>query len=111
MRITLACLCLCLMVGCSSNKGPAQDDPKPAAPAPAAPAPAAPAAAAATGDMQACNADADCEVVEVGCCDHCNGGKVISVAKPNVAAATAKYKATNCSGACTERACLGNEAV
>lgn len=61
--------------------------------------------------MQACTADADCAVVEIGCCDHCNGGKVISVAKAHAAAATAKYKETNCSGTCTERGCLPAVAV
>jgi hypothetical protein len=32
-------------------------------------------------DWQACGADSDCVVVELGCCDHCNGGRVTAVNK------------------------------
>jgi hypothetical protein len=29
-------------------------------------------------DWQSCETDADCAVVELGCCDHCNGGSVMA---------------------------------
>ena len=31
-----------------------------------------------TEDWQDCEIDEDCVVVELGCCDHCNGGRVIA---------------------------------
>jgi len=30
-------------------------------------------------DWQSCEADSECVVVELGCCDHCNGGRVMAV--------------------------------
>ncbi len=33
----------------------------------------------ASPDWQACSGDSDCVVVELGCCDHCNGGRVMAV--------------------------------
>ena len=30
-------------------------------------------------DWQSCGSDSDCVVVELGCCDHCNGGRVMAV--------------------------------
>ena len=32
-------------------------------------------------DWQACEADEDCTVVELGCCDHCNGGRTTATHK------------------------------
>ncbi len=29
-------------------------------------------------DWQDCETDADCTVVELGCCDHCNGGRTVA---------------------------------
>src|SRR5262245_43603877 len=51
----------------------------------------------------ACSVDADCVVVEIGCCNHCNGGRVIAVNKSASSAAVTKYKPKACSGECTER--------
>jgi len=31
-----------------------------------------------TEDWQTCENDDDCVVVEIGCCDHCNGGDVVA---------------------------------
>lgn len=71
----------------------------PASETPATPAPAA-------GDeLFACASDDECVVVEMGCCDHCNGGWRLSVNKAHVDAATAKHHDKDCSGACTERGC------
>ena len=39
----------------------------------------------------ACQADADCKLVEMGCCDHCNGGWVISVHRDHASAASAAH--------------------
>lgn len=55
--------------------------------------------------MFACTAAADCVVVEMGCCDHCNGGWQLTVSTAHVDAANAKYHAQDCSGACTKRGC------
>jgi len=41
----------------------------------------------------ACRADADCRALELGCCDHCNGGWVMAVNQPHVARALAAYHA------------------
>lgn len=85
-----------------------------AAPTPAATTPPAPdaKAPAPTDDaaLVACTVDADCEVVEMGCCDACNGGFYMSIAKTHHAAAIARWHETDCSGACTERACEWHEA-
>lgn len=42
----------------------------------------------------ACRGDADCEALELGCCDHCNGGWVMAVNRAHVAPALAAYHAT-----------------
>ena len=58
-------------------------------------------------NLTACHLDEDCVLIEVGCCDHCNGGKLMSVnvkAKPE---ALAKYKAKDCKGKkCTLMGCM-----
>ena len=57
-------------------------------------------------ERQACAADTDCAVVELGCCDHCNGGKVAGVHKDFAADVHTSY-AGDCSGtACTLMACM-----
>jgi hypothetical protein len=58
-----------------------------------------------------CAADTDCAVVEVGCCDHCNGGRVVSVATRLAKAARTRYRPRRCPDPCTERGCLGAEPV
>lgn len=55
-------------------------------------------------EWQACSAADECELVVTTCCDQCNGGTVVSVAKSHVADARAKRPPTGC-GACTKRGC------
>jgi hypothetical protein len=53
-----------------------------------------------------CRAADDCEVIETGCCDHCNGGAVISVNDAYARLAREHVVQTDCEGIeCTERAC------
>lgn len=59
----------------------------------------------------ACEADADCAAVEVGCCDHCNGGRVVSVVTKQSKAARTRYRPRRCPEACTERGCAAAEPV
>lgn len=59
--------------------------------------------------MFSCSAAADCQVVEMGCCDHCNGGWQLTVNKQQIDAAKAKYHEPNCGGPCTERGCNWHE--
>lgn len=57
-------------------------------------------------ERQACSADADCAVVELGCCDHCNGGQVAGVHRDFAGEVHASY-AGDCGGtACTLMACV-----
>lgn len=55
-------------------------------------------------EWRTCTAPEDCQVVVTTCCDQCNGGKAVSVAKSHLAEARAKFKPTSC-GACTLRGC------
>jgi hypothetical protein len=58
-------------------------------------------------ERQACTADADCEAVEVACCDHCNGGTVVGIHRDHVADVRQTYvPGDKCDGvACTKMAC------
>lgn len=57
-------------------------------------------------EWSACTANDDCTAIELGCCDHCNGGKLMSVHKQYADAASAKHKQSPCINvACTEMAC------
>lgn len=53
-----------------------------------------------------CSADEDCTMVELGCCDYCNGGRAEAVNKTNVDLVEERYGAT-CSETytCTLMAC------
>jgi hypothetical protein len=55
-------------------------------------------------DWRKCGAAEDCELVVTTCCDQCNDGKAVSVARVHVADVRAKYVPQGC-GACTERGC------
>ncbi len=59
-----------------------------------------------------CSADADCATVEIGCCDHCNGGALAAVRAERVAEVRAAQTAS-CGEtvACTERACANGTAL
>lgn len=62
----------------------------------------------------ACTADTDCEAVQVGCCDHCNGGKIVALNTTHKAAALADPRVKeNCNSApaCTEMACAPHVAA
>lgn len=105
-----------------------QPEPEPAAPPPAPeppPPPPAPPEPPVISSEQAfegltptppanwltCTADADCAAVEVGCCDHCNGGRVVSVVTKQAKAARTRYRPRRCPEACTELGCAAAEAV
>jgi hypothetical protein len=54
----------------------------------------------------ACVADSDCTLLEIGCCDHCNGGAMLSVARDHVDTARARWGAKECATAtCNEAPC------
>ncbi len=88
-------------------------------PAECAAASSAPASGSAYADLEApdpawltCETDADCAVVEIGCCDHCNGGRVIPVNTQSAGEAETRYHA-ECPDdqRCTLRGCFGPEAA
>lgn len=60
-------------------------------------------------EWQTCVGTDDCQVVVSTCCDECNGGKAVSVAKAHVADVRAKYTRPGC-GMCTKRGCLNRAA-
>lgn len=90
--------------------GGAQPTPTEPAPpsAPVATAPPAPSStptatptASASGADDACDVDTDCEHVELGCCDHCNGGKLGAFNKAHAS----KHRPTCEPTRCTRRGC------
>lgn len=96
---------LAIIPGCPKQDQAGQPSPNPptATPPPSTPpgGPAAPAAA-----WEACQADADCEIVEMACCDECNGGWSLSIGKAHVQELSAQYQQKDCAGTmCTEMAC------
>jgi hypothetical protein len=58
-------------------------------------------------ERQACTADTDCVLVELECCDQCNGGNAVGVHKDYLAEIRETYNpGSECTGAaCTEKAC------
>lgn len=57
-------------------------------------------------DWDTCEVASDCVAIETECCDHCNGGQLLSVNKKHEADAKANFSAQLCEGvACTEIAC------
>ena len=58
-----------------------------------------------------CTADADCAAVEVGCCDHCNGGRVVSVVTKQSKAAQRRYRPRRCPEGCTELGCAAAQPI
>ena len=57
-------------------------------------------------EYTSCNVAADCEAVEVGCCDECNGGTAYAVASDQVDAVREAYSEECGAGmACTEMGC------
>jgi hypothetical protein len=63
-------------------------------------------------ELFACQSDLDCVAMETQCCDHCNGGKALAVAKAYIAQAQSLYGPGNCAGvACTEMACAPSKVL
>jgi hypothetical protein len=108
-KIVLGSLSLCVWAlgavasGCAGSSEPAQsggvstppDGDKPEGPTP-------------DPSAQACQTADDCIVVEIACCDHCNGGKAEAFNK----ARADEYRPKNCEGtACTRRGCGNAVAV
>ena len=61
-------------------------------------------------EYTACETAADCTVVELGCCDECNGGEARSVATDQAGAVVERYAETCGIGtACTEMGCAAWE--
>jgi hypothetical protein len=56
-------------------------------------------------ERQACTTDGDCAVVEIECCDHCNGGTVIGIHKDEAASVRQSYAGACDDVACTKMAC------
>lgn len=53
-----------------------------------------------------CTADAECVAVELGCCDSCNGGRVVAVASASADEVRRRYHETGCAEfACNLLAC------
>jgi hypothetical protein len=58
--------------------------------------------------MFACASAADCVVLEMGCCDHCNGGWLLSVNRMHAEQAVQAHRAQDCSAsACETHRCEG----
>jgi hypothetical protein len=55
--------------------------------------------------MFACDFDEDCVVLELGCCDHCNGGTLVSVGLEYIDEAAWKLRSRDCAGTCAENEC------
>jgi len=59
-----------------------------------------------------CESDDQCVVLEMGCCDHCNGGWLMTLNEIYAAEALATYKEKDCEGIlCTKMACSQKEGV
>jgi len=59
--------------------------------------------------MFACVSDRDCMLVEMGCCDHCNGGSLMSVNVDHVGHAVQSWHEPSCGAAmCTKMACVAD---
>jgi hypothetical protein len=57
-------------------------------------------------DWTSCTTADDCTLLELGCCDHCNGGELLSVNKAHADEALAALKESPCTNVqCTERGC------
>jgi hypothetical protein len=56
-------------------------------------------------EWTACETYMDCALVELDCCDHCNGGTLFAVHIDHASEALEAMKEAGCSGACTEIAC------
>ena len=56
--------------------------------------------------MFACSETEDCVVIQLGCCDHCNGGSLLATTVSAMDEAYARFAETGCDETtCTERGC------
>ncbi|MBK9037502.1 MAG: hypothetical protein IPL61_40700 [Myxococcales bacterium] len=72
--------------------------------------PSTPPRATTIDERQACSADADCAVVELTCCDACNGGTVAGVHRDFAADVHREYTSACAGATCTERGCVDQPA-
>ncbi len=57
-------------------------------------------------DLRACQVDEECTIVELGCCDECNGGTAVAVTIGQEEAALDEFGEARCgSVVCTRLAC------
>jgi hypothetical protein len=52
-----------------------------------------------------CQSADDCTLIEIGCCDHCNGGTLFAVNEAHADEALAAMKETSCPDGCTLLGC------
>jgi hypothetical protein len=101
----------------ASAAGPAVGTPEPSEPSGATserPPTAVRGDAAATppAEWTACTTDGECVAIEIACCDHCNGGALLSINRAHEAQAVERYRARDCGETmCTQMACFGPDAV
>ena len=62
-------------------------------------------------EYTACDAPGDCVLVELGRCDHCNGGVVVSVNADSEEAVRRRYSDRRWTYSCTEMSCTPIEAT
>lgn len=60
-----------------------------------------------TEDWVDCRTEDDCAIVEVGCCDHCNGGAITAVNRAYAERARELIARATCGGRCSGPACTG----
>ncbi len=58
-----------------------------------------------TADQLTCDADSDCVALELGCCNHCNGGRVLAVNKQGAKEFAAHKQAPCDDFVCTRKMC------
>ena len=58
-----------------------------------------------TAAQQTCDRDADCVALELGCCNHCNGGRVVAVNAGGAAALEAHKQGPCDDFVCTRKMC------
>jgi hypothetical protein len=58
-------------------------------------------------DWVTCLSDIDCTLAEVGCCDHCNGGRALPARKDHAADVVKAFRESCDDGSCGEVGCQG----
>jgi hypothetical protein len=57
-------------------------------------------------EWTACERDEECVGVEIGCCDHCNGGRLVAARRRYAEQTRERYRPSDCNRACTEKGCF-----